>query len=118
MLTAPRNHVDDQAAARLRREDVRAPAQVLLDDVVLRGAAQVVRADAVIAGVSDVETEEPRRGGVDRHRRVHPLDRDLVEQRAHVALVHDGDANLADFTTRERVVRVVARLCRKVERDG
>ena len=45
------------------------------------------------------------------------LDRDLVEQLAHVAQVHDGDANLADLAPGQRVVGVVARLGREVERD-
>ena len=45
--------------------------QVLLDDVVLGRAAQLGRRRALLLGVGHVEREQPRRGGVDRHRRVH-----------------------------------------------
>ena len=41
------------------------------------------------SAVDDVERQQPRGGRVDRHRRVHPVERDAVEQRAHVALVGD-----------------------------
>ena len=63
--------VDGEAEARAGREDVGAPAEVLLDDVVLRRARQAARVDAVVLGVGDVEAEQPGRGGVDRHGRVH-----------------------------------------------
>jgi hypothetical protein len=54
---------------------------------------------------------------VDRHRGVHLLERDAVEQRAHVAEMADGHADLADFA-RARVVGIVAGLGRQVEGDG
>ena len=65
----------------------------------------------------DVEREQPRRGRVDRHRRVHLVERDAVHQRRHVAAVGDRHADLADLTPRQLVVGVVARLRRQVERD-
>src|SRR3546814_5246531 len=40
VLRAERDHVDDQPTGRQRREDVRAPGQVLLHNVVLGGAPQ------------------------------------------------------------------------------
>ena len=43
--------------------------------------------DAVVLGVGDVEAEQPRRGGVDRHRGVHLVDGDAVEQLLHVTEV-------------------------------
>ena len=110
--------VDGQAPAGQRREDERAPGQVLLDDVVLGGAGQDPRVDALVLGVGDVEAEQPRRGGVDGHRRVHRLDRDLVEQLGHVAEVGDRHADLADLAGGRRVVGVVADLGREVEGDG
>ena len=73
VVGAPGHHVHDQPAARLGREDVRAAGQVLLDDVVLRRAPQLGRWHALLFGVGDVEAEQPRRGGVDRHRRVHAV---------------------------------------------
>ena len=91
--------------ARAGREDVRAPRQVLLHDVVLGGAGEQRRVDAAVLGVGDVEAEQPRRGGVDRHRRVHLVDRDAVEQLAHVAEVGDGHADLADLAGAPRARR-------------
>ncbi len=68
-------------------------------------------------GVGDVEAEQPRRGGVDRHRRVHRPGRDAVEQRAHVAEVGDRHADLAHLAARRWGVGVVAGLGGQVEGD-
>ncbi len=99
------------------RERVGAAREVLLDDVVLRRALERRGVDAVLLGGDDVEREQPGRRRVDRHRRVHPVERDAVEQRVHVALVRDGHADLADLAARELVVGVVAGLRRQVEGD-
>src|SRR5207247_7967817 len=89
------DHVDDQTAAGVGREDVGAAGEVLLDDVVLGGPGQHLRIDALLGGVGDVQAEEPGGGGVDRHRRVHLADGDAVHQLAHVPQVGDGHADLA-----------------------
>src|SRR5205823_5628636 len=107
----------DQPAARLGREDVGAAAEVLLDDVVLRGAGEHPRVDAGLLGVGDVETEQPGGGGVDRHRRVHVADGDAVHQFVHVAQVHDRHADLAYLAGRLWCVRVVPGLGGQVEGD-
>ena len=73
--------------------------------------------DAVLLADRHVEREQPRGRGVDRHRRVHLVQRDAVEERVHVALVGDRDADLADLAARELVVGVVAGLGGQVERD-
>ena len=73
--------------------------------------------DAVLLGDRDVEAEQPGGGGVDRHRGVHLVERDAVEQRVHVALVGDRDADLADLAAGEGVVGVIAGLRRQVEGD-
>ena len=109
--------VGDQPHRRRRRERVRAAREVLLDDVVLGRALEHRGVDAVLLGGDDVERQQPRRGRVDRHRRVHPVERDAVEQRVHVALVRDRDADLADLAARQLVIGVVAGLRRQVERD-
>ena len=41
--------------------------------------------DALLLGRDDVEREQPRGRRVDRHRRVHLVERDAVQQRRHVA---------------------------------
>ena len=71
----------------------------------------------VLLGDGQVEREQPHRRGVDRHRRVHLVERDAVEQRAHVADVGDRHADLADLADGELVVGVVAGLRRQVEGD-
>jgi hypothetical protein len=71
----------------------------------------------VLLGDRLVQGEQPHRGGVDRHRRVHLVERDAVEEGAHVTDVRDGDADLADLTDGELVVGVVAGLRRQVEGD-
>ena len=115
---APGHHVDRQPARRFGREDVGPPRQIFLDDVVLCRAAQLGGSDALLLGVGDVQGEQPRRRGVDRHRRVHLRRRNAVEQRAHVPEMTDRHANLADLAASERRVRVVSRLRRQVERHG
>ena len=77
----------------------------------------LVDVGALLLGGGDVEGEEPGGGGVDRHRGVHRLERDAVEERAHVAEVGDGDADLADLAAGEGVVAVVAGLGGQVEGD-
>ena len=112
------DHVRDQAKARSGRERVRAAAQVLLDDVVLGGPLEDLLADPVLLGGDDVERQQPRRGGVDRHRGVHLVERDPVQQGVHVALVRHGHPDLADLPPSELVVGVVAGLGREVEGDA
>ena len=107
------------------REDVGPAREVLLDDVVLRGAGEgahrrgrvLPRRDRLLLGRHLVEREQPHRGGVDGHRGVHLRQRDLVEQRPQVADVRDRHPDLADLTAGEGVVGVVAGLGGEVERD-
>ena len=77
-----------------------------LDDVV-----------AVLFGQCLVHAEQPHRGGVDRHRRVHRLERELVEEHPHLAEVGHRHADLADLAPGEDVVGVVAGLRGEVEGD-
>ena len=112
------DHVGDQPHRRRGRERVGPAREVLLDDVVLGRALERRPASMpVLLGGDDVERQQPRRRRVDRHRRVHLVERDAVQQRVHVALVRDRHADLADLAARELVVGVVARLRRQVERD-
>ena len=78
-------HVLDQPHGRRRRKHIGAARQILLDDVVLDRAGQRRARRALLVGDRDVERHQPRRGGVDGHRRVHRGERNFVEQRAHVA---------------------------------
>ena len=75
----------------------------------------LARSTPVLLGDGDVEAEKPGGSGVDRHRRVHLVERDAVEQLVHVALVGDRDTDLADLAAGEDVVRVIAGLGGEVE---
>ena len=123
-----RDQVGGQPQRRGRRERVGPAGEVLLDDVVLRGAGQLGahvgrgrRRPASTAGLLErcrlVEREQPHRRRVDRHRGVHLGQRDAVEQRPHVAEVADRHADLADLAAGQLVVGVVAGLGRQVEGD-
>ena len=68
--------------------------------------------DALLLGRDDVERQQPGRRRVDRHRRVHLVERDAVHQLRHVAAVGDRHADLADLAAGELVVGVVAGLGR------
>ena len=116
-LTREGDHVGDQPHRGLGREGVGAAREVLLDDVVLGRALQLRALDPVLLGDGDVEAEQPGGGRVDRHRGVHLVERDPVEQLVHVALVGDRDADLADLAAGEDVVGVVAGLGGQVEGD-
>ena len=102
---------------RPRREDVRPARQVLLDDVVLGRALELGDVRALLLGDHLVERQQPHGGGVDRHRGVHLLQGDVLEQPPHVAEVRDRHADPADLAAGEDVVGVVAGLGRQVERD-
>ena len=98
-----------------RREHVGPAGQVLLDDVVLRGAGQRGARRALLVGHRDVQREQPHGRRVDRHRGVGLGQRDAVEQRAHVPDVADRHADPADLAPGQLVVGVVAGLGGQVE---
>ena len=98
-------------------KDVGAAREILLDQVVLRGAAELAACRPLALGRRYVKGEEPGCGRVDRHRGVHARERDAFEERHHVAEMRDRHAHLADLAPRKRVIAVVARLGRQVESD-
>ena len=64
----------------------------------------------------DVEREQRGRGRVDGHRRRDLVEREPVEQHAHVVERADRDAHAADLAARQRVVGVAPHLRRQIER--
>ena len=114
---AVREQIGDQAHRGLRRVDVGAAGRVLLQEVVLHGPVQRGGVDPPFLGDELVEQEQDRRGRVDRHRRRDRVERDRVQQPAHVLDRVDRHAGLAHLALGARVVRVQAHLRRKVERD-
>ena len=107
--------VGGQPQRRLRRKDVGAARQILFDDVVLDRALQRADIGALAFRHSDVQGQQPRRRGIDRHGCVHPVKRDAGEQRCHVVDAADRHPHLADFTARQGMIGVVAGLGRQIE---
>jgi hypothetical protein len=98
-----------------RREDVGAARQILLDQIILRRALQLAAIGPLLVGQRHVHRQQPGGRGVDGHGGVHLLQRDLAEERAHVAQVADRHPDLADLAARQDVVGVVAGLGGQVE---
>ena len=109
------DHVLAQPHRGRRRENIGAARQIFLDDVVLRRALQGGARHALFVGQRDIERQQPGRGGVDRHRRVHRAGRDAVEQRAHIAEMADRHADFADLAF--GLVAVITGLRRQIEGD-
>ena len=70
---------------------------------------------ALLLADEDVEGEQDRRRGVDRHRGGDAAERDPVEELLHVVEAVDGDALAADLAEAAGVVGVVAHQGRHVE---
>ncbi len=117
LLGREQDHVLGEPHGRRRRKYIRAARKIFLDDVVLRRAGKLGARDALFVGERHVKRQEPRGGGVDRHRRIHLAERDAIEQHAHVADVRNRHADLTDFAFGQRMVGVVSGLRRQVEGD-
>ena len=108
--------VGDDPHRRARRVDVGVADHELLEHVVLDRARELRRLHALLLGGEDVEREHREHGAVHRHRHAHLVERDVVEQLAHVEDRVDGHAGHADVARHTRVVAVVAAVGRQVER--
>ncbi len=116
LLRAPLDHVGDEAQRRLDREAPLLLGDVLLEDVGLDRPGELVRRDPLLLADEDVEGEQDRRRGVDRHRGADPAERDSLEELFHVVEAVDGDALAADLAEAADVIGVVAHQGRHVER--
>ena len=115
LLVAVGEHVTDQSERLLRRVDVGAARDVLLEHVVLDGPGELVAGNPLLLRDQLVEQQEHRARRVDRHRGGHLVERQPVEKHPHVVDRVDRDADLADLAVRDRLVAVVAHLGRQVE---
>ena len=97
------------------RADVSAARQVFLDNVVLHGALQRADVGTLFFGHGDIKRQQPRGGRVDRHRRVHLIERNIVKQGAHIAQVVNRHTNFADLAFRQDMIAVIARLRWQIE---
>ena len=94
-LAAVGEQVGGQPHRRLGRVDEVPARDVLLEDVVLRGAAQLLRLHALLLADQLVEQQQHGGGRVDRHRRGDLGERDAVEHPPHVVDRVDGHAGAA-----------------------
>jgi hypothetical protein len=117
LLCREQDGVLGEAERRRRREHVGAARQVFLDDVVLNGARQLGAGCARLVGDGNIKRQKPSCRRIDRHRGIHLVERNAVEQGQHVSEVRDWNAYFTDFASGKFVVRVVARLGRKIEGD-
>ena len=115
-LGAVRENIRDQAHRRLRRIDIRAARNVLLQDVVLDGAAQLRDVRTLSFGDGDVHGQQDRRRGVDGHRGRDLVERNLVEELRHVSSDEIETPTLPTSPFRDGIVGIVADLGRQVER--
>ena len=72
---------------------------------------------ALLLRDGDVQRQQNRGGGVDRHRGRDALERNAVEQRFHVFERIDRHADLAHFAGRARMIGIEADLRGQIERD-
>ena len=110
-------HIRNHPQAGARRADIGAAREVFLDDVVLHRALQLGDIRALFLGHGDIERQQPRGRGVDRHGGVHLFERDVVKEHPHVAQMADRNADLADLALRQFVIAVIAGLGGQVEGD-
>ena len=91
-LAAVGEQIRDEAHRGLRWVDVGPSGRVLLQQVVLHRPREPRGLDAPLLGHELVQEQQDRRGGVDRHRRRDPVERDALEQQGHVLDRVDRDA--------------------------
>ncbi len=108
VLGAEGELVGDQPHRGARRIDVLLLRDVLLQDVVLKGAADAGPGRAVLLGHGEVHGQRDGRRRVDRHGCRHGAEVDAVEEHLHVPKRIHGDAALADLAPRHLMVGVVA----------
>ena len=106
----------DERQRRRGRIDVRAPRDVLLENVVLDGAAERTAGNAAFFGDHHIHGQQRGGGRVDGHAGGHCVERDAVEQGMHVLHRVDRYAHPADFAERARRIGVDAHLGGQVER--
>ena len=118
LARAPRERVRDEPQRRTRRIDVRPARDVLFQDVVLDRSAERAPRHASLLRDGHVEAQKGRGRRVDRHRGRYGVEREPVQEDAHVLERIDGDADPSDFTKGSRIVRVPPHLGWQIERDA
>ena len=97
------------------RIDVGVADHELFEHVVLDGAGELGRRHPLLLGGQDVQGQHRQHGAVHGHGHRHLVERDAVEELAHVQDRVDGHAGHADVAGHPRVVAVVAAVGGQVE---
>ena len=97
------------------RVDVGVADHELFEHVVLDGAGQLGRGDALLLGGHDVKGQHRQHRAVHGHGHAHLVERDAVEQLAHVEDRVDGHPGHAHVARHPRMVAVVAPVGGQVE---
>ena len=87
-----RDQIGSQAHRRPRRIHIGAARDVFLEDIVLHRPAELRAIDFPFVGHRDVKAEQDCSRGIDRHRSGDAIERNVLEEQAHVLEGANGDA--------------------------
>src|SRR5437867_198889 len=118
VLAAKGKDVRDNSHRRAGRIDVRAPRDVLLQNVILNCARKPRERSTLPFGDGEIEREQNRRGGVDGHRGGNAFERDPLEESFHILEGIDGYSDAAHFSLGQRMIGVEADLGGKIKSYG
>mmetsp|Transcript_24008 Transcript_24008/g.44062 ORF Transcript_24008/g.44062 Transcript_24008/m.44062 type:complete len:371 (-) Transcript_24008:5902-7014(-) len=111
-------HVRDHLKAGFRRANIGSARQVFLDQIVLHSALQGCRVRALFLGHRNIKRQEPRGRRIDRHRRIHLLQRNVLKEAPHIAQMRNGYADFAHFAARQDVIAVISGLRWQIKGDA
>ena len=110
--------VRDDAHRLRRRIDISVPHHELFEDVVLDGALELFWRHALLLARHDEEREDRQHRAVHGHRHGHPVERNAIEERAHIVDRIDGDACHPHIAGHAGMIGVVAAMGGEIEGDG
>jgi hypothetical protein len=116
-LRGVRKDVGDDPHRGRRRIDVGVAHHEFFQNVVLNGAREFFRRHALFLGSRNEQREDRQHRAVHGHRHAHLVERNAREQRAHVIDRIDRHAGHADVAGDARMIRIVAAMGGKIERD-
>jgi len=89
----------------------------LLEDVVLDRPRELLQLHPLFLCRHDVQRQDRQNGAIHGHGHRHLIQRDAIEELAHIEDRVDGHARHADIAGDPRMIRVVTAVRREVERD-
>ena len=89
--------ISDQAHRRFRRINVRATRHILFQNIVLNRARELGWRHSLFLRYCDIQRQERRGRGIDRHGGTHLMQRNVFEQGLHILEGSNGNPNFADL---------------------